>query len=94
MGLLGTIGSIAGTVFGGPIGSAIGGAIGGELDKEMGGAQEGGAQGGIEDMNPMQLLQQLLGGLVLPGADSKPSDSPISLSSFPMPDFNGGERPE
>lgn len=39
MGLLGTLGSVAGTYFGGPIGGTIGGALGGMLE---GGAQQAG----------------------------------------------------
>jgi hypothetical protein len=56
MGLLSTLGGIAGSVFGGPIGGAIGSALGGAIDgrgavKDASRAQQQAAQGGIEEQS-------------------------------------------
>lgn len=54
MGLLSTLGGIAGSVFGGPIGGTIGSALGGAIEgrktaQEASGIQAGAAQAGIEE---------------------------------------------
>jgi len=54
MGLLSTLGGIAGTYFGGPIGGTIGSALGGALEgsesvSQASGAQQQAAQGGIDE---------------------------------------------
>ena len=40
MGILGTIGQIAGGIFGGPVGSMVGGAVGGAIEGNGGGGGE------------------------------------------------------
>jgi hypothetical protein len=54
MGLLSTLGGIAGTIFGGPVGGTIGSALGGAFEggesvSQASGVQSGAAQGGIDE---------------------------------------------
>jgi hypothetical protein len=73
MGLLSTIGGIAGTVFGGPIGGAVGSALGGAIEGEesVGQAsqvQQQAAQGGIDEQRrQFDAIQQLLNPYVQAG---------------------------
>jgi hypothetical protein len=66
MGLLSTLGGIAGTVFGGPIGGAIGSALGGTFDSRQSvgaasQAQQQAAQGGIDEQRrQFDAIQKLL----------------------------------
>ena len=46
MGILGTVGQIAGGIFGGPVGSMVGGAVGGAIEGNGGGG--GGASQAFE----------------------------------------------
>ena len=66
MGLLSSLGGIAGSVFGGPIGGAIGSALGGAIEGkeavgEAAGIQAGAAQAGIEEQRrQFDAIQKLL----------------------------------
>jgi hypothetical protein len=53
MGLLSTIGQVAGGIFGGPLGAAAGGAIGGAIDGQGGG---GGGAGGAEFQQALSMV--------------------------------------
>lgn len=66
MGLLSTLGGIAGSVFGGPIGGTIGSALGGAIEgrgaaKDASQAQQQAAQGGIDEQRrQLDAIQKLL----------------------------------
>jgi hypothetical protein len=76
MGLLSTLGGIAGSVFGGPIGGAIGSALGGAFDsrKSVGDAsqaQQQAAQGGIDEQRrQFDAIQKLLNPYVEAGTSA------------------------
>jgi hypothetical protein len=76
MGLLSTLGGIAGSVFGGPVGGAIGSALGGAFDsrKSVGDAsqaQQQAAQGGIDEQRrQFDAIQKLLNPYVEAGTSA------------------------